>query len=87
MILLYTANKFGDNDRKYVWYLLALHQPQRIIQMPEIAIKVGQIIDALESMGDGEADIFPFDIILQDPAGNSFIQNPFAPQIDPNMKV
>ena len=29
---------------------------------------------------------FPFDIILDDPAGNSFIENPMAPKPDPNMK-
>ena len=28
---------------------------------------------------------FPFDIILDDPAGNSFIENPFAPSNDPEM--
>jgi zinc finger protein len=44
---------------------------------------------------DGEADdeeeeksieIFPFTVILDDPAGNSFVENPRAPQPDPNLR-
>jgi zinc finger protein len=30
---------------------------------------------------------FPFDIILDDPAGNSFIENPLAPSNDPQLKA
>lgn len=33
----------------------------------------------------GEA--FPFVLIVNDPAGNSFVENLFAPKPDPNMKV
>uniref|UniRef100_A0A7S3DST4 Zinc finger ZPR1-type domain-containing protein n=1 Tax=Entomoneis paludosa TaxID=265537 RepID=A0A7S3DST4_9STRA len=32
------------------------------------------------------ADVFPFTIILDDPAGNSFIENPLAPHSDPLLK-
>ena len=35
---------------------------------------------------DKEVPIFPFDVILDDPAGNSFIENPSAPKADPNLK-
>lgn len=28
-----------------------------------------------------------FTIIIDDPAGNSYIENPFAPASDPNMKI
>ena len=31
--------------------------------------------------------IFPFEFILDDPSGNSFIENPYAPQSDPYIKV
>lgn len=30
--------------------------------------------------------VFPFEVILDDPAGNSFIENIVAPQADPNLK-
>jgi zinc finger protein len=45
--------------------------------------------EALDDDDDDEeekASIFPYEIILDDPAGNSFIENPFAPSPDPNMK-
>jgi zinc finger protein len=29
----------------------------------------------------------PFTLILDDPLGNSYLQNPYAPDNDPNMKV
>ena len=32
-------------------------------------------------------DKFPFELILDDPSGNSFIENPYAPQTDPSIKV
>ena len=36
-------------------------------------------------MKNGEG--FPFHIILDDPSGNSFIRNPFAPNSDPEMRI
>lgn len=31
--------------------------------------------------------LFPFDIVLDDPAGNSFLENPHAPKPDPHIKT
>eukprot|EP01041_Mallomonas_annulata_P012141 gene12141-25479_t len=63
---------------------LSLYQAERTIQSPEIANKVSEIILALLQMSSGS--FLPFHIILDDPAGNSFIENPFAPQKDPCLK-
>lgn len=60
-------------------------QPLRMIETPEIAKKVQEIIDSLTEMADGER--LPFTISLDDPAGNSFIENPFVPQLDPELKM
>ena len=37
--------------------------------------------------GQGDADVLPFTMILNDPAGNSFLENPSAPSKDPNIKL
>jgi len=51
-----------------------------------------QVIDTLlvyagdqQDPDDDPIEPFPFDIILDDPAGNSFIENPLAPAMDPNL--
>lgn len=62
---------------------LSYSQPQRMQETPEVGIAVAQVISRLYMMADGDA--FPFNLILDDPAGNSFIQNPHAPHLDPNM--
>jgi zinc finger protein len=37
--------------------------------------------------GDEKADpVFPYEIIMDDPAGNSFVENPLAPKPDPSLK-
>merc|ERR1719198_2141244 len=54
-------------------------------QNPEVGTQVAQIISSLTMMSIGE-DI-PFTIVVKDPAGNSFIENPYAPAKDPNMKI
>ena len=59
---------------------LSFDQPLRRIDQPEVYSKVNEIIDALEAMADGNK--FPFQLILDDPAGNSFIENPYAPKSD-----
>ncbi|PRP78652.1 ZPR1-type zinc finger-containing protein [Planoprotostelium fungivorum] len=60
-------------------------QKDRALVDPEVAIQVGQFIEKLEAIATGET--LPFTIILDDPAGNSFIENPHAPQPDPKVKV
>jgi len=47
-------------------------------KIKEMIAKLGDVID-LKSL--------PIKVILDDPSGNSFIENPFAPQTDPYIKV
>jgi zinc finger protein len=47
-------------------------------KIKEMIVKLGDVID-LKSL--------PIKVILDDPSGNSFIENPFAPQTDPYIKV
>ena len=48
------------------------HQDARMQQMPEVAVKVGQVISALDDMLAGSR--FPFTITSDDISGNSFIE-------------
>ena len=64
---------------------LSLFQEERMAQVPEIGLKVAQIINSLELMATG--NLLPFKIVLDDCAGNSFIQNPHAPAKDPHLRV
>ena len=43
--------------------------------------------DAQDDCDEDNPSPFPFEIILDDPAGNSFIENPLAPSNDPNMRL
>jgi len=45
------------------------------------------VILQLTLMSKGIDNLLPFDIVLDDPAGNSFVENPFAPLNDPYLKV
>jgi len=51
----------------------------------EFISKIKETIQKLTDTLNG--DKFPFELILDDPSGNSFIENPYAPQTDPNIKV
>lgn len=64
---------------------LGLHQEERMIDAPEIGLKVAEVILQLTRYSMGE--VLPFHIIVNDPSGNSFIENPFVPAKDPHMKV
>ena len=64
---------------------LNVHQVDRMLQMPEVAIKVGQIINQLEEMASGA--LLPFTMVLDDCAGNSFIENPLAPLKDAQLSI
>jgi len=44
---------------------------------------VKAFIEKLESYAKGE--VLPFSFVLDDPAGNSYVENPNAPKDDPNM--
>jgi ZPR1 zinc finger protein len=52
---------------------------------PEGADAVENFLIRLRTLRDGES--FPFTLVLDDPTGNSFFENPCAPLHDPNMKV
>eukprot|EP01117_Protostelium_nocturnum_P001734 TRINITY_DN1213_c0_g1_i1.p1 TRINITY_DN1213_c0_g1~~TRINITY_DN1213_c0_g1_i1.p1 ORF type:complete len:497 (+),score=155.70 TRINITY_DN1213_c0_g1_i1:79-1569(+) len=52
---------------------------------PEVALKVAEFIVQLENISKGET--LPFTFILDDVAGNSFVENPYVPKDDPNMTI
>jgi zinc finger protein len=62
---------------------LDAYQPLRRIQVPEVAEKLDLVINRLNEMANGE--YLPFTMSINDPAGNSFIENPLAPQNDPQL--
>lgn len=64
---------------------LSALQPVRMIQAPEVGAKVAEIIDELTNMAAGTR--LNFHLRLDDPAGNSFIENPIAPSIDSMLTV
>lgn len=64
---------------------LGMYQEERIQQMPEVGAKVADIILRLLQMATGQE--FPFTITIDDPAGNSFVENPTAPLKDPNLRT
>lgn len=57
-------------------------QPVRRITEPDLADKIDRFITQLQACKEGAR---PFTLIIDDPAGNSFIQNPNAPRMDPNL--
>ena len=64
---------------------LNLYQTERMQQDPIVGMRVQEILDVLDAMSTGT--YHPFTIIVDDPSGNSFIQNPFVPKKDPNLKI
>lgn len=50
-------------------------------QDPQSAIKLGLFLIELKSYMDGEK--YPLTLEMDDPSGNSFIKNPYAPSDDP----
>jgi zinc finger protein len=50
--------------------------------------RIERIIGGHEDNDDDDAEpIFPFKLILDDPAGNSYIENPNAPKADPHLTI
>src|SRR3989338_1446958 len=49
----------------------------------ERCTKLDEFCERLEKASNGDASVLPFDIILDDPAGNSYVENLFAPDPDP----
>lgn len=62
---------------------LSMYQAERMAAAPEVGAKVAEIILSLSRMASG--DFLPFTLVVDDPAGNSFVENIFAPTADPNM--
>lgn len=63
---------------------LSQAQDIRRVQDPVLAQKIDEFIEKMRKLLSLES---PFDIIVDDPAGNSFVENPYAPNRDPNMGI
>ncbi|XP_072011874.1 zinc finger protein ZPR1 [Engystomops pustulosus] len=63
---------------------LQQEQPLRRAENAQVAEKIDEFITKLQSLKDGET---PFTFIIDDPSGNSFVENPFAPQKDEALTV
>ena len=51
----------------------------------EFNAKIKELIQNLNNALNGKK--YPFEFTLDNPSGNSFIKNPYAPQCDPGIKV
>uniref|UniRef100_A0A4W5RQF2 Zinc finger protein ZPR1 n=1 Tax=Hucho hucho TaxID=62062 RepID=A0A4W5RQF2_9TELE len=49
-----------------------------------VAVKISEFIDKLKKLKEGESG---FTLVIDDPSGNSFVENPFAPQKDEALSV
>jgi zinc finger protein len=65
---------------------LALFQAERMEDNPEVGAKVADIISSLTMIAMGFGP-YPVHLVLNDPSGNSFIQNLVAPAKDPQMET
>ncbi|XP_078324355.1 zinc finger protein ZPR1-like [Crassostrea virginica] len=63
---------------------LAQDQPVRKIMHPDDAAKIDVFIEKLSELKEMKE---PFEVILDDPSGNSFIENPYAPNVDQEMTI
>ncbi|KAK6266336.1 hypothetical protein QUC31_017173 [Theobroma cacao] len=63
--------------------LQALQEERKKVD-PQTAEAIDQFLLKLRACATGES---PFTFILDDPAGNSFIENPFAPSPDPSLSI
>ncbi|ROL54311.1 Zinc finger protein ZPR1 [Anabarilius grahami] len=59
-------------------------QPTRKATDPAVAEKIDEFIQRLKKLKEVEEE---FTLIIDDPSGNSFIENPFAPQKDTALSV
>ncbi|KAI9330824.1 ZPR1 zinc-finger domain-containing protein [Obelidium mucronatum] len=64
---------------------LSAEQPSRQENAPEIYEKVQHVIQTLQSYLDGPST--PFNIEINDAAGNSYVENLCAPNKDPQLKI
>ena len=66
---------------------LRTQQPLRKIMQPEAYEKIDHFIKRLEKHAKADPSVIPFYFILEDPSGNSFMENPQAPLKDVNLTV
>ncbi|XP_028262102.1 zinc finger protein ZPR1 [Parambassis ranga] len=59
-------------------------QPVRRAADPEVAEKIDEFIKKLRKLKEVEGD---FTLVIEDPSGNSFVENPVAPQRDEALAV
>ncbi|XP_038861234.1 zinc finger protein ZPR1-like isoform X3 [Salvelinus namaycush] len=57
-------------------------QQLRNATAPAVAVKIDEFIDKLKKLKEGG-----FTLVIDDPSGNSFVENPFAPQKDEALSV
>ena len=55
-------------------------QEERRKYSPEVAAQIDEFIEKLKALREGRN--FPFTFEVEDPSGNSFVQNPNAPNVD-----
>ena len=58
---------------------LASDQPLRLVHAPEVHSAVAAFLARLKDVT--EAKTLPFTIVMDDPSGNSFLENPDAPKV------
>ncbi|XP_076904560.1 uncharacterized protein LOC143560038 [Bidens hawaiensis] len=63
--------------------LQALQEERKKVD-PQTAEAIDQFIVKLKACATGSSS---FTFILDDPAGNSFVENPFAPSLDPSLSI
>lgn len=63
---------------------MSMTQEQRRLTDPDTSQKLDGFLQKLKEYMNG--DQFPLTLVLDDPSGNSFVKNPYAPSDDPQMK-
>lgn len=53
----------------------------------QVGAKIAEVISQLVLMSIGAESEFPFTMVVDDPSGNSFVENPSAPNRDPALTV
>ena len=64
-----------------------LQRRARFLWFPQVGAKVAEVITKLTLMSAGVDGEFPFTMVVDDPSGNSFVENPSAPNKDTALKV
>lgn len=66
---------------------LEMGQGERRKQNPDYADQIDDFILKINKYINADEEILPFTFRLVDPSGNSFVQNPNAPNPDKNLKI